>query len=311
MIVEDWRHVPADALAPLYARERDRALRVLQWDFTPIWNEVEQARTSWGLPGFVVRDRSGSLRGMAFYVREGKRFDLGGLAVDDAAAAGALLDGMLSVAATTARSTVRMLVLDTAAPLGPHLTTRGFEVQPHLYLSRALDVAQPASPRTREREAAAAAPRSGFAAWRDTDIIPAAGLLRRAYAPAAGALFAANNEPAEWERYVSNLVRHPGCGQMNPDATVVLRDGTGLGALAMISDIAPHVAHIVQLAVDPGGRRRGLGRALVEEACARLSAGGYHAVTLLVAGNNLAARSLYEEAGFRQDATFVGATLEG
>jgi ribosomal protein S18 acetylase RimI-like enzyme len=121
-------------------------------------------------------------------------------------------------------------------------------------------------------------------------------------------MFAAHHAPAEWERYVQNVVTHPGCGVFNPGATALLRDGEQIRAIAIIADIAPQTAHLVQLTVDPALRGQGVGRALVEEVCARLSAAGYRAVTLLVAAGNAHARALYDAAEFRQDATFLGAT---
>jgi ribosomal protein S18 acetylase RimI-like enzyme len=314
--VGDWRHVSPEAMAERYARERERALRTLRWDFAPIWHEVEQARTTWGLPGFVARDRDGRMRGMLFYVLEGDRLDVGGISSDDERATGALLDAVLAVAAPIAGCAVRMLVFDAAVALGSGLAARGFQVEPHFYLSRTLD--GPADGGRVERGNGRITPGRrapherlpdwAFEAWQETDIQPAAALLRRAYEPAASALFAANNEPAEWERYVSNLVTHPGCGTLNAGATVVLREGADMRAVAIVTDIAPGTAHIVQLAVDSGYRGRRLGRALVDEACLRLGARGYVAVTLLVSGANCAARTLYEGAGFHQDAVFLGAT---
>lgn len=304
MNVRDWRQLPAEALAPLYASERARALRSLHWDFTTIWHEVEHARTTWGLPGLVACDPAGRIHGMTFYVAEGDRLDVGGIVSDDVRATDALLDGVLGTAAAVEGCVVRMLVFDGAVALRSALKTRRFQVEPHLYLSRTL--------RTPTRTAAGLAegPRPCFTAWEERDIAGAAALLRRAYEPSAGTLFAAHNDPAEWERYVSNLVAHPGCGMLDASATAVLRDGSELRGLAMITEIAPQVAHLAQLAVDPASRGQRLGRALLDEACLRLAARGYRLLTLLVAEGNRAARALYGSAGFDQDATFLGARLE-
>jgi ribosomal protein S18 acetylase RimI-like enzyme len=296
MTVRDWRDVPAAALAPLYAGERDRSLQTLQWDSGGAWQEVEAARTGWGLPGLVAVDTRARVRGLAFYVVDGDRMDIGGIVSDDVQVTDALLDGLVTAADALTGSTVRLLVSDGPAALCSGLKTRGFEVEPHLYLSRCL------SRRDRQKKD----PR--FDSWSQSDIPPVAALLRRAYEPARGAMFAAHHQPAEWERYVLNLVSHPGCGVLNRGATALLRDGGEVRAVAMMTDIAPHTAHLVQLAVDPTMRGQGTGRALVDEVCARLSAAGYRAVTLLVAAGNAPARALYDAADFRQDATFVGAT---
>jgi GNAT superfamily N-acetyltransferase len=296
MTLQDWRVVPAGVLASVYAQERERSRRVLQWDSGAAWQEVEAARTSWGLPGFVVRDTAGRVRGLAFYVVDGDRIDIGGIVSDDVRVTDALLDGLVAAADAVPGATVRLLVAEGPAALCSGLKTRGFAVEPHLYLSRCLA----------RRSARLGHP--PFDSWRADDLTPAAALLRRSYDPVRGAMFAAHHAPAEWERYVQNVVTHPGCGVFNPGATALLRDGEQIRAIAIIADIAPQTAHLVQLTVDPALRGQGVGRALVEEVCARLSAAGYRAVTLLVAAGNAHARALYDAAEFRQDATFLGAT---
>lgn len=299
MNLQDWRHVPPAAVAAVYAQEHARALRHLQWDFTSIWSQVEQARTSGDVPGLVACDPGGRIRGLAFYLVEDGRLDVGGIVSDDACTTDLLVDGILEASATLGVGMVRLLVFDGAVALERSLRARSFHVETHFYLSRTLD-----------RSWVAPGPHLSFEAWHDSDIASAAALLRRAYDPAASVLLAPHHEQAEWERYVANVVNHPGCGTIHPAATAVLRDTEGICGLALITDIAPGVAHIVQLAVDPAYRGRHLGRALLEESCARLASEAYRSVTLLVAAGNCAARALYDAAGFRQDAVFLGATFQ-
>ncbi len=58
-------------------------------------------------------------------------------------------------------------------------------------------------------------------------------------------------------------------------------------------------AHLLNVAVDPGVRRRGIGRALVDHVLARARAEGRRLVTLEVRPGNAPARALYEALGFR------------
>jgi hypothetical protein len=83
------------------------------------------ARTTWGLPGLLVVDDSGNVRGMAFYVIEDDWMDLGGLASDDVRATDALLDGVLAAAEAAEVRTVRTLVHETPAAIRSGLRTRG------------------------------------------------------------------------------------------------------------------------------------------------------------------------------------------
>jgi ribosomal protein S18 acetylase RimI-like enzyme len=64
--------------------------------------------------------------------------------------------------------------------------------------------------------------------------------------------------------------------------------------------LAADSAYLDELAVAPWARRRGVGRALVEE-CARLArADGRERLTLMVTSDNTGARALYRAAGFAE-----------
>jgi ribosomal protein S18 acetylase RimI-like enzyme len=312
MTILDWRSVPPAVLEPLVHCERERWLRVLQWDTTSSWREIEHARTTWGLPGLVAMDASGACRGFAFYLVEDGRLEIGGVTSDEVTATDALLDAVLDAAAAAGAEGVRTLLFDGAAGLRSGLTARAFDVEQCLYLSRRLrpHVARAAGVPGAAPDAPGGSfveTLDGFSTWNDADVAPAAALLRRSYDQVAGRLFAPANAPAEWERYVRNLVTYGGCGVLNAAATRVVRDGDAMRALALVTDLGPGVAHIVQFALDPVVRGRGLARALLEEVCTGLAERGASVLTLLVAASNLKARALYDAAGFRQDATFLAA----
>lgn len=59
-----------------------------------------------------------------------------------------------------------------------------------------------------------------------------------------------------------------------------------------------HVRQIQGFAVDPALRGKGIGRALIEAACAAARDQGTRRITLRVLGHNLPARRLYEYCGF-------------
>jgi ribosomal protein S18 acetylase RimI-like enzyme len=295
MIVRDWRGASPELLAPIYEDERQRWLRLLQWDPARAWREVETARTTWGLPGFLVLDTAGKARGMLFYLAEEDRIDIGGLTSDAPAVTDRLIASVLDAAAASGVRQVRGSLLDGVAGLRSSLTRNGFDVETQLYLSRLL--------------AGGAAESTGIAsAWSSSDVCETAGLLRRAYAGGGWSFLAPNDEPAEWERYVRNLVDYAGCGTFNAEMTAVVREGQALCAAILITEIAPNVAHIVQLAVDPLRRGQGLASSLLAETSERLASHGYRALTLQVAESNHAARALYDRAGFTHVADFLAAT---
>ncbi len=115
---------------------------------------------------------------------------------------------------------------------------------------------------------------------------------------------------AEWAQYVAQIIKTPGCGRFLPAASVSVQHPADdrLRGLVLTTTLQRDTAHIAQLAVDPAYRRRGLARALVEDASRRASAAGCWRVTLLVADDNTAARDLYASLGFEPVAHFLHAT---
>jgi ribosomal protein S18 acetylase RimI-like enzyme len=92
--------------------------------------------------------------------------------------------------------------------------------------------------------------------------------------------------------YLRQLINTPACGVLLPAASVAARasDGTLCGAV-LTTSIGPRAAHIAQLVVDPDHARQGLGRRLVDAACAVAASEGRRYMTLLVAEDNTAARA--------------------
>ncbi|MEV7600310.1 GNAT family N-acetyltransferase [Kitasatospora sp. NPDC089797] len=72
-----------------------------------------------------------------------------------------------------------------------------------------------------------------------------------------------------------------------------------------------HVRQIQGLAVDDAARGRGIGRRLVEAACAAARAGGARKMTLRVLGWNAPARRLYESCGFTVEGVLAEEFLIG
>ncbi len=72
-----------------------------------------------------------------------------------------------------------------------------------------------------------------------------------------------------------------------------------------------HVRQIQGLAVDTAARGRGIGVALVEEACRVAREQGARRITLRVLGHNAPARALYERCGFVVEGTLTEEFLIG
>ena len=295
MNVCDWRGVERQQLIPLYERGQRDWLHALRWDASRTWREVEQARTTWGLPGLVAADDSGALCGWTFFLPEDDVLHVGGLSADRPTATSALLEALVEVSEQQATAGLSCFMFDEAPALKPELARCGFVVEPFLYLARDTAFAGVQGEET------------GATAWQATDVMAAAALLREAYGREAGRHFAPHDTPAEWERYVRNLVEQTACGELNGEATRVVRDGDTIAALVLVTSISRDTAHFAQVVVRPSHRGRGLATALIAEASAIAARQGCSAATLLVGSSNGGARRLYEGIGFSERAGFVAA----
>jgi ribosomal protein S18 acetylase RimI-like enzyme len=320
MMVLDWRGASPDVVAPVFEQERQRWLKTLQWDSARAWREVERARTTWGLPGFLAMDDAGKALGSIFYLPDSNRYDIGGVTADSPAVTGALLDGVVARAASEDVGEVRCFVFESASNLGNELANRGFRVEPYLYLSASLDAARAAThPETCLAEAHGRRPAPAAitqtratgsltsAAWTQNDLGPASRLLRDAYAGEPGRIFAPEGTLGEWERYLRNLVELSACGELNARASRTFRMSGTLAGVAIVTAVAQKTAHLAQFAVHPGAQGKGVARTVLRQAFEAAAEQGFATVTLLVAESNVKARRLYESLGFAPRATFLSA----
>ena len=139
MNVRDWRDADAADTQLLYAREQDFWVRELAWDASNSWREIEQARTTWGLPGRIAIDHKRTVRGWSYYMPDGETLHIGGIAADTKEATTALLDACLEIAAVPPRpARVSCFVPDRADGFEAALVERGFSCEHYHYLSRTL-----------------------------------------------------------------------------------------------------------------------------------------------------------------------------
>jgi ribosomal protein S18 acetylase RimI-like enzyme len=305
MILRDWREADAGLLRSCYDTEQRSWRDDLGWDTAWTWTTVEQARTTWGLPGVLALDDDNTVSGWAFYMHQGATLHVGGLVASTGAATAALLDGILDAVGDS--EPVACFIRDRAPGLSAELLSRGFDVERFLYLSRSLPARPPA---VSLRRGGIQSGNALSCAFTEADHSSAAVLLRAAYSPASGRHFAPNGTLAEWENYVAGVVGQGGCGVFDDAATGVVRDAEGLQALALMTSIAPETAHLAQLAVRPDCRGRGLASTLLHHGMASAARAGKRSMTLLVGEHNATARTLYGSLGFIERGSFVGARCE-
>jgi ribosomal protein S18 acetylase RimI-like enzyme len=300
---EDWRALDAaDAVRLVSAEARAWRAR-LDWDVTQAWTAIEPARAAGRLPGLVARHRTGRPIGWACFLLHHECLQIAMLVAESADATFALVEGIMRSREAAQARNYALCVRDAAPGLRDALVAHGFDVTTYRYM------ASPTGDRCR--------PDDRLRAWRASDSSAVAQLCARAYARSRDVrAFALGGTAFEWQDYVAGLVTKLGCGRFLRDASFVSDPSRiGAGAAAEVAteidgaivttDLGAGTAHVAQIAVDPGARGQGLGRALVQSAMGAVVTEGFVRMTLLVAEANAPAATLYEQLGFRDQSTFV------
>jgi ribosomal protein S18 acetylase RimI-like enzyme len=296
MNAHDWRHLSARQMAPLYEAERQRWLTDLHWDYSSTLADIERARESGQLPGFVVLDGA-RIAGWSYHLLHRDTLQIGGVIASSASATSRLFEAtMKSNEAMAATSNMAFGFFD-APGLDQLLSGAGFAFEPYSYFERGLD---------RSTLPAAATDVFLYDAARTGE---SATLLQHAYRDGQPRPFARTGSADEWLEYLSQLIHADGCGAFAPEASLVSVDPNGrVEGLALTSRVSQTTAHLCQLAVHPAAQGRKRGAELLRRVCAAAKQHGSARMTLLVASSNTAARRLYSRFGFVETARFIFAT---
>ena len=296
MIVRDWRDADPSDTQVLYAREQEYWVRELAWDASTAWREIEQARVTWGLPGFIAIDTDRTVRGWAYFLPEGETVHLGGVVADTRGGHEALIDACLESALRPPRpARVSCFLPIRAEGFEEILRERGFTCEHYRYLSRPIATGEDtteAEPWNAGDLSAGRRPPSRVVWRRGQTLCPAR------HARGMGAVRAKPGGASRLRR--DRTDRHARRSQRHDAAGLVLA-----------TRIAPGTLHLPQVAVHPARRREGLAQRLVEEACRAAAARGVKQATLLVADSNAGARALYEKMGFTDTSAFLAADAGG
>jgi ribosomal protein S18 acetylase RimI-like enzyme len=292
--IQDWRLCGAPEIGALLRAEAAIWRRDLGWDTGASWAVIEPARAAGALPGFVARDAGGRITGWTWFLVHRGCLQIAALIAPREDAAQALLTAIMeSAPARTATSCVcsvrgtSLRLIDMLQGAGLHAATYAYQIAPV--------------------EPVTSGPSRTGRAWQAGDGPAMMQLLARAYGDMDLARpFAPGGTSAEWHDYLHGLVETTGCGVFQPDLSVVV-DGPDarLSAGLLASLIDRDVAHVSQVAVDPDEQGTGLGSRVMREAFARAGARGVRRMTLLVATENIRARSMYARLGFVDRASFV------
>ncbi len=306
----DIRHFTARQLRPLLEEEAATWRRRLRWDYQASTELLLQYLDSHILPGFVALNR-GRICGYTFCVYEGSKAVVGDIY--------ASLENKVPLVVTHNLSRHLLEVLE-ASPDIDRIEAQlllfdsgilpaafsGFMVFPRLFLELELKPSRGAG-------LPACEPRFEVCPWAQSSYQASAELIQSAY---KGHVDSEINDQyrtlAGSLRFLHNIIRFPGCGTFDPQASWMLRERAtnSLVGIILCSHVAPDVAHVTQLCVAPKIRGGGLGRTLLRHCVGRLPEQGYRALTLTVSEANDSAVRLYHDASFQTRHRFDALVLD-
>ncbi len=293
----DLRHFSAKQLRSLLEEEARVWVARLNWDYRSSTELLLQYLDSRVLPGFVALD-NGNVCGYTFCVYEGQKAIIG----DAYAANGAVgtvhhmlrhLLEMLTASPDLDRIESQLLLYD-AGTLSQPFIENGFQLYPRLFMEGLLATVEP--------EPAMHLPEGlTLQQWSTALYQPAGELIHVAYREHLDAGINDQYRTLHGSlRFLHNIVRFPGCGVFDAEASWVLRE-TATGALkgmVLCSRVREDVGHITQLCIVPELRQKGLGRMLLRHAAVNLKERNFRALSLTVTEANRSAVRLYQEMGF-------------
>jgi ribosomal protein S18 acetylase RimI-like enzyme len=298
----DLRHFSARQLRPLLETESRVWEKRLRWNYQSSTELLLQYLDSRILPGFVALDR-GRICGFTFCVYEAQKAVVGdafAIANDPAQMlhiTQSLLHQLLQLlhhSPGIQRVESQLLLYDAGSINEPFLTA-GFIMYPRLFMEYDL----PQSSNT--VHVANLPPSIELTKWSADHYQSAAELIHESYLNHIDARI--NDQYCSLHgslRFLHNIVRFPGCGVFDPEASWVLRDrrnGSLIGML-LCSRVANDVAHITQLCVSTPYRGQRLGVALLKHCIDHLTRSHFAAITLTVTEANHQAVKLYQNSGF-------------
>jgi ribosomal protein S18 acetylase RimI-like enzyme len=300
----DLRHFSARQLRPLLETEARVWEKQLRWNYQSSTELLLQYLDSRILPGFVALDR-GRICGFTFCVYEGHKAVIG-----DAFASAEGREQMLQITHTLLHQLLQLLrhspgiqrvesqlLLFETGSIDEVFLTAGFSLYPRLFMEYDLGGQRGATIEPRSNTPEYIEVRG----WNGDHYQAAAELIHESYIGHIDARI--NDQYCSLHgslRFLHNIVRFPGCGVFDANASWVLYDkrNGALAGMVLCSRVAHDVAHITQLCVAPGYRGYGFGRRLLDHCIGHLARSGFAAITLTVTEANQQATGLYQELGF-------------
>lgn len=304
----DLRHFSAQHLRPLLEEESALWSQRLHWDYRSSASLVLQYIESHLLSGYAALDQ-GRVCGYIFCVYETNKSVIGDvfasrIGVDESAAVAVelqLIDRLLE----TLQHSPDLTRVEAQLLLHPHDLHRepferaSFQLYPRLFME--LELNPPESSEAARPDAFDGPGGGHYRLWKNSDFDLSPQVITASY---SGHIDSEINDQylslGGAQRFLHNVVRFPGCGIFEEQASWVLAAPTNdkLLGLLLCSRVSAGVGHVTQLCVLPEFQRLGVGEKLLELCAASLRASGCNAVTLTVTERNTSAVGLYRRLGY-------------
>ncbi|HKM47734.1 MAG TPA: GNAT family N-acetyltransferase [Terriglobales bacterium] len=314
MEILDLRHFSSADLRPLLEEEIAMWARLLSWDYATSAEMILRYMDAKILPGYAAIER-GSIFGYSFFVYEQSKGVIGDLFVRDGGRSSErheveerLLTHVIETLQQSPgihRVEAQLLAHHTGEVSRPFLQ-QGFSRHPRVFMN--FDIGkhpQTAPPLPAQFE---------IRPWSEQEYQSAAALITAAY---RGHVDSEINDQYRTLtgslRFLNNIVRFPGCGTFDPQASFVVLDRRTrtLTGLILCSLVRPDVGHITQVCVLPEYRSAGLGEAMLAASTRNLRGRGFRFISLTVTEANDRAIALYKRIGFESTRVFDAFVWEG
>ena len=314
MEILDLRHFSSVDLRPLLDDETQVWSRLLSWDYGGSAEMILRYVDAKILPGYAAIDR-GRIFGYSFFVYEGSKGVIGDLFV---ANGGRLpnpreveLRLLTHVIETLQQSPgihrveAQLLAHDAGSVARPFLE-QGFQRHPRLFM--VLPLSRPPAQEAKMH------PDIEIRQWTENEYQAAAAVITAAY---RGHIDADINDQYHTLsgslRFLNNIVRFPGCGLFDAEASFVAFDRTAKNLIGLIlcSRVRSDVGHVTQLCVLPEYRSHGIGESLLAATTANLRKRRFLLLSLTVTEANSRAVELYRRLDFDCKRVFDAFVWEG
>ena len=314
MEILDLRHFSSVDLRPLLDDEGRAWANLLSWDYSGSAEMILRYVDAKILPGYAAIER-GRIFGYTFFVYEGSKGVVGDLFVTNGNRLPnprevelKLLTHVIETLQQSPgihRVEAQLLAHEAGSVARPFLD-QGFQRHPRLFM--ALGVANVSPP------VIATHPDIEIRRWTEADYQPAAAVITAAY---RGHVDAQINDQYHTLggslRFLNNIVRFPGCGLFDAEASfaAVDRKAKNLIGLILCSRVRGDVGHVTQVCVLPEYRSHGIGESLLAATVASLRKRGFSMLSLTVTEANSRAVALYRRLNFESKRVFDAFVWEG